>query len=127
VTISNSSSHPLTGLQRAILDVVTARGAATAEQIRAGLRPTHRLSDSSVRTLLRRLEARGLLSHTVEGKVFVYRTEVPSTRVAADAVRRLIQNFWAGSAERFLAGLVDERVLSLKEIQRHARKVKGRL
>jgi len=42
--------------------------------------------------------------------------------VAADAVKRLIQGFWAGSAERFLAGLVDENVLSAAELQRLAKK-----
>lgn len=126
VTPRNTSAHPLTSLQQSILDAVSARGSATAEQVREALRPTHPLSDSSVRTLLRRLEARGLISHTVEGKVFRYRTEVPSTRVAAETVRRLINGFWSGSAERFLAGLVNEKVLSPAEIQRLARKVKGR-
>ena len=42
----------------------------------------------------------------------------------ADAVRRMIQNFWSGSAEQFLAGLVDEKVLSAAELQRLAAKVK---
>jgi predicted transcriptional regulator len=98
----------------------------TSEQIRQGLQSRHPLSDSSMRTLLRRLEARGLISHTVEGKVFVYRAEVAPTRVAADAVKRLIKRFWAGSAERFLAGLVDEKVLTAAEIRRLAKKVRAR-
>ena len=126
MTRRNNSAQPLTSLQRAIVDFVSAKGPSTAEQIREGLHARHPLSDSSIRTLLRRLEARGLMSHVVEGKVFVYRTEVPSMRVAADAVRRLIHGFWAGSAEQFLTGLVDEKVLSMAEIQRLARKVKGR-
>lgn len=126
MTRRNNPTHPLTGLQRAIVDFLSTAGPATAEQIRAGLLPRHPLSDSSVRTLLRRLEARGLVSHRVDGKVFIYRTEVTSTRVAADAVKRLIQGFWSGSAEQFLAGLVDEKVLSVAEIQRLARKVKAR-
>jgi hypothetical protein len=41
-------------------------------------------------------------------------------------VKRLIEGFWAGSAERFLAGLVDEQVLSADELERLAKKVKGR-
>jgi predicted transcriptional regulator len=126
VTRRNSSPQPLTSLQQAILDSLSATGTATSEQLRAALLPRHPLSDSSIRTLLRRLEARGLVSHTVEGKVFHYRAEVPSTRVAAAAVKRMIQGFWAGSAEQFLTGLVDEKVLSVAEIQRLARKVKGR-
>lgn len=98
----------------------------TADQVRTALEPTHPLKDSSVRTLLRRLEARGLLSHNVEGKVFVYRAETSSRRMAARSVKQLIDGFWAGSAERFLAGLVDEKVLSASELERLARKVKAR-
>jgi predicted transcriptional regulator len=78
-----------------------------------------------VRTLLRRLEARGYVSRRVVDKVFVYRADVSSTRVAARAVKRLIDSFWSGSAEQFLAGMVDEKVLSAEEIQRLARTVKA--
>jgi predicted transcriptional regulator len=126
VTKRNNLDHPLTRLQQAVLDFVSARGSATAEQIRTGLHTRHPLSDSAMRTILRRLEARDLVSHSLEGKAFLYRTEVPSTRVAAAAVQRLIKNFWAGSAERFLTGLVDEDVLSAAELRRLARKVKAR-
>lgn len=126
VTNRNVSSRDLTPLQRALLDVVSAHGPMTAEQVREHLLPDHPLKDSSVRTLLRRLEARGLVSHVLEGKVFVYRAEVPSTRVAARAVKRLIENFWSGSAEQFLAGLVDEKVLSSKDLDRLAKKIRSR-
>lgn len=126
MTTSNSSGGPLTALQRAIVDYVVAKGPVTSEQVREGLHKAHPLKDSSIRTLLRRLEKRGLLSHTVEGKVFMYRAETSSARVAAKAVKRMIDGFWAGSAERFLAGLVDEKVLSASDLERLARKVRPR-
>ncbi len=126
MTSSNSSGGPLTALQRAIVDFVAGKGPVTSEQVRAGLHKAHPLKDSSIRTLLRRLEARGLLSHTVEGKVFMYRAETSSARVAAGAVKRMIDGFWAGSAERFLAGLVDEKILSASELERLAGKVRAR-
>ena len=61
-----------------------------------------------------------------EGKTFVYRAEVASTSVAAAAVRRLIDGFWKGSADQFLTGLVDEKVLSAADLRRLAKKVGGR-
>jgi BlaI family penicillinase repressor len=125
VTKRNASPRDLTPLQRTLLDVVSEKGPMTAEQVREQLLPGHPLKDSSVRTLLRRLEARGLISHAVDGKVFVYRAEVPSKRVAARAVKRLIENFWSGSAEQFLAGLVDENVLSPKDLDRLAKKIRS--
>jgi predicted transcriptional regulator len=126
VTRRNRQPGHLTDLQQAILDLLWKHGPATAEQIREGLHPKHRLKDSSVRTLLRRLEARGFLSHHAEGKVFVYRTELPSQSVAARAVRQIIDRLCAGSTEQFLVGMVDERVISPGDLQRLARKVKAR-
>ena len=127
MTTRNGDKRPLTELQQAILDLIWARGSCTAEQIRSALQSKFPLKDSSVRTLLRRLEARGYLNHHLDGKIFVYEAAMPAQRVAAGAVRQIIKRFWAGSAEQFLAGMVDEKVLSAEEIQKLARKVKKRL
>jgi predicted transcriptional regulator len=126
MTVRNITARPLTDLQQAILDFIWEQGAATAEQVREGLLPQHRLKDPTVRTLLRRLEARGFLAHRVDGKVFVYQARVPQRRVAARAVQHIIERFCRGSAEQFLAGMVDEKVLTLAQIERLARKVRGR-
>lgn len=126
MTVRHTSTQPLTALQQAILDFIASNGPATADQVREGLLPRHPLKDSSVRTLLRRLEARGLVSHELDGKTFVYRAEVASTSVAAAAVRRLIDGFWKGSAEQFLHGLVDEKVLTAADLRRLSKKVGGR-
>ena len=124
MTSRNSATRPLTDLQQAILDYLWASGPASSERIREALRQAHPLSDSSMRTLLRRLEARGLLSHKAEGKVFIYRARVPSRSLAARAVRQVIDRFCDGSVEQFLVGMVDEKVLTLEEIERLARKTR---
>jgi predicted transcriptional regulator len=111
-------------LQQAILNFIWSKESATAEQVRDALRGSHPLKDSSVRTLLRRLEARGYLSHQVHGNTFVYRADIPATGVAARAVRHLIERFWSGSVEQFLVGMVAEKVISRREIERLARKVR---
>ena len=120
------SHRQLTELQQAIVDFLWKAGPSTAEHIRKGLAPSHALKDSTVRTLLRRLEERDYLTHTVEGKVFIYRAVVPSRSLAARSVRQLIERFWSGSAEQFLAGMVEEKVLTPAQIRRLATKVKGR-
>lgn len=119
-------NRQLTDLQQAIVDFLWKAGPSTAEQVREGLAPKHQLKDSTIRTLLRRLEARECLSHTVDGKVFVYRASVPPRSLAARSVQQIIERFWSGSAEQFLAGMVDEKVLTSAQIRRLARKVKNR-
>ena len=118
--------RPLTDLQQAILDYIWTHGPATSEQLREGLRPKHPLKDSSIRTLLRRLEERGYVTHTSEGKVFVYEATSRRTSVAARAVKQIIDRFWSGSAEQFLAGMVDEKVLTPAQIHKLAAKIKDR-
>jgi BlaI family penicillinase repressor len=124
VTHRNIQRRPLTDLQQAILDFIWANGPSTSEAVREGLLPKRRLKDSTVRTLLRRLEERGYLTHKTEGKVFVYAPTVRRTTVAAKAVRQIIDRFWSGSAEQFLAGMVDEKVLSAEAIRKLATKVR---
>jgi predicted transcriptional regulator len=63
-------------------------------------------------------------NHATEGKAFVYTATAPRTSVAAKAVRQIIDRFWSGSAEQFLAGMVDEKVLSADALTRHAKKVR---
>jgi predicted transcriptional regulator len=124
VTARNINRRPLTDLQQAILDVIWSRGPSTAEDVRTALRPRHRLADSTIRTLLRRLEGRGFLSHDTVGQVFVYRATVAQGNVAARAVQHIIDRFCAGSVERFLTGMVDEKILTPAAIERLARKIR---
>ena len=125
MTLRNRTHRPLTELQQAILDFLWSEGPATAEQVREALLAKHPLKDSSVRTLLRRLESQGHLHHRLEGKTFLYTAVAPPRSLAARTVRQLIERFWGGSAEQFVVGMVDEKVLTLEQIQRLARKVKG--
>jgi BlaI family transcriptional regulator, penicillinase repressor len=118
------SHRQLTDLQQAILDFIWKAGPSTAEQIREGLAPKHELKDSTVRTLLRRLEERDYLTHAVDGKVFVYQASVPPRSLAARSVKQIIERFWSGSAEQFLAGMVDEKVLTPAQIRRLAARIK---
>lgn len=126
MTRRNDSTHPLTDLQQAILDYLWAKGPLSAEAVREGLQRRFPLKDSSMRTLLRRLEARGLVTHRTEGKVFIYDAVQPPQQVAAGAVRHIIQRFFSGSVEQMLVGMVDEKVLSAADLERLARKVKSR-
>jgi predicted transcriptional regulator len=126
MTNRNTLNRPITELQQAILDFIWAQGSATADQVREALLPKYPLKDPSVRTLLRRLEERGYLKHSLDGKTFVYRAVLPSLSVAARAVEQIIQRFCSGSVEQFLVGMVDEKVLPVDEIRRLAKKVKNK-
>jgi BlaI family transcriptional regulator, penicillinase repressor len=105
----------LGGLEREVMHLVWLRGPLTA-QVVGGLvdRP---LTDSTIHTVLRRLEAKGYVRHTIEARAFVYRAAEPRTKVAAPAVKRIVDWFCNGSVERLLLGMVDHEVLGRRQIQ----------
>lgn len=105
-------------LARAILATIWSHGPLTAEQVREALdRP---IKDPTVRTILRRLEEKGYLSHSVDGRAFVYCAADSPQRVAGRAVRRIIDWFCGGSVETLFVGMIDSRVLDRAELQRVA-------
>src|SRR5512147_1392351 len=54
---------PLTDLENEIMQIIWSRGASSVEDVHAELIPKRKLKESSVRTILRRLEKKGYLSH----------------------------------------------------------------
>ena len=112
-------------LERAILQVVWRTGSATADQVReALLRDQDRpLKDSTIRTVLRRLEEKGYLAHSVDNRTFLYRPSEPPERVAGRAVQRIVDWFCEGSVEQLLVGMVDSQVLNPGELERLADRI----
>jgi predicted transcriptional regulator len=108
-------------LEREILSIVWRVGSATAERAREELgRP---LKDSTVRTVLRRLEEKGYLAHTVEERTFVYKPAESRQRVAGRAAKRIVDWFCEGSVEALLVGMVDSKMLDRAELQRLAARI----
>ena len=115
----NTKSVPDRGepgeLERDVLSTVWRLGSATAEQVREELnRP---LTDSTIRTVLRRLEAKGYIAHSLESRSFVYRPTESRQRLAGRAVQRIVDWFCEGSVEALLVGMVDSKVLGRSELQ----------
>jgi predicted transcriptional regulator len=111
-------------LERAILELVWRHGLLNAEQVREQLDESGRpLKESTIRTVLRRLEEKGYLAHSVENRTFLYRPAESRQAVAGRAVKRIVDWFCAGSVEDLLVGMVDSAVLDRKELQRLAERI----
>jgi BlaI family transcriptional regulator, penicillinase repressor len=113
-------------LERLVMDYVWSHGPSTAEACREALAGQWPMKDSTVRTILRRLEEKGYLVHQVQGRTFVYRAAAERRHVAARAAQGIIDTFCQGSVEQLLTGMVDHRVLAPGELERLARKIAQR-
>jgi BlaI family penicillinase repressor len=122
-------SGPIKGLgelEQAVLETLWESGDSTAEECREALMGTHPMKDSTVRTVLRRLEEKGYLTHEVRGRTYVYRPSEERQNVAARAAKQLVDRFCGGSVEQLLVGMVESDVLDPEELERLARRIAQR-
>lgn len=117
---------PLSALEQQVMTLVWKRGEVTAADLQSGLRRP--LANATVRTLLRRLEAKGYVTHEITGRTFVYRPLVGETKAAAQAVRGIARKFFGGSAASLVAGMVEEGLVTadeVRELAKRARRLKS--
>jgi BlaI family penicillinase repressor len=118
-----SAKKPLSNLEQLVMHVLWERRRATAEDVREALAKHHFMKESTCRTILRRLEEKGYVSHKVEGRTNIYRGLEPQSNVAAKAVRHIIDRFCDGSVERLLVGMVESEVIDTRELKDLASKI----
>lgn len=91
--------------ERQIMDILYARGRATAAEIHEAMpdRPTY----SAVRAKLRVLEEKGHVRHEEEALRYVYLPTMARDSARRAELRRLVSTFFAGSVEQAVAALLD--------------------
>ena len=117
----DDSLPELGDLERDVMQLVWAHAPITAEIVREKL--ARRLKESTVRTVLRRLEDKGYVEHVVDGRTYVYHAAQPRGRVAAKAVQRIVDWFCNGSIEEVLVGMVDSAMLDQRQLRTLADRV----
>ncbi len=109
---------PLTDLENEVMQAVWNGGTCTVEQVYLVVSRKRKLKETSVRTLLRRLEKKGYLTHQSDGRAYIYRAVEPPRSLAARAVRQIIDRFCQGSVEELVTGMVDAKVLNASELEK---------
>ena len=99
--------------ERHIMDILYARGRATASEIQESLADNP--SNSTVRTILRVLERKGLVRHVEEGLRYVFLPIVPRAAARKSALQRVMRTFFDGSAKEAVAAFLDPGAFSLSE------------
>ncbi len=104
--------------ERQIMDIIYARGEASAAEVEAALPDA--ASYSAVRALLRILEEKGALKHRVDGLRYVYIPTEARDKASRSALQKVLHTFFEGSLANAVAALVDSKdgKLSVAELKR---------
>ncbi len=116
--MSKKELNTLSRRERQIMDIIYSRGQATATEVLENLPDPP--SYSAVRALLRVLEEKGHLRHTLDGQRYVFSPTIARERAKRSALRGVLQTFFGGSAEEAVAALLDisQERLSDDELKR---------
>jgi BlaI family penicillinase repressor len=108
-------------LEREVMQLVWVSGPLTSDAVREQLsRP---LKESTVRTVLKRLEDKGFVTHSVSGRTFVFAATEARRHVAARAVQRIVDWLCNGSVEEMLVGMVDKDMLDSAQLHTLAERI----
>jgi len=90
--------------EREIFELLCSAGEATAAEVRAAMQDPP--SYSAVRTLLARLEARGVIKHRVADQAYVYSSVRQPAKVRESALKSMVKTFFDGSAANAATALL---------------------
>ena len=105
----------LTPLQLDVMHVLWARDEASVADVQKGMRGK-RLALTTVATLLTRLEQRGIVSHRVDGRQYLYRARVSPVAIRQSVTRDLLGSLFHGDVTAFVTQLLDARDLTRGEL-----------
>ena len=114
------SKPALSALEQEVMKIIWDRGSVTSAEIQTALAPGRPLKESTIRTVLVRLEQKKYLRHRLRGRAYVYSSTEQPHSIAVRAVKQILDRFCQGSVESLLVGMVDNRVVDAEELRRIA-------
>ena len=113
----------LTDLQLAIMRILWDRAEATVLEVQTRLRPERDLAQTTIATLLSRLEKRRVVEHRLDGRQFVYRPLITEQDVRGSMVSELTELLFDGSSAALMSHLLRSREMNPGDLDRVKRMI----
>lgn len=111
-----SRKNQLGDLQMAIMRVLWARGEASASEVHKALWEDRGLAPTTIATMLRKMEDKGVVSHALDGRTFLYRPEITEASVRRSMVEQLAERLFRGDVAAFASYLISENEIDGSEL-----------
>jgi predicted transcriptional regulator len=118
--------HRLGELQLAIMRTLWAAGEATVADVHTALHRERGLALTTIATMLRKMEDKGVVAHRVDGRQFVYRPTVGERDVHRSMVSDLVSRLFDGDASALVTHLVREGEIDPDELDELKRRIDRR-
>ena len=113
-----SKTHQLTELQLAIVRLLWDKGEATVVDIWEALHAERGLAQSTLATILSRLERRGVVTHRAQARQFVYHALITEQDARHSMVSELTARLFEGDVPALVSHLLTEQDVSPGDMKR---------
>ncbi len=117
--------HQLGDLQLAIMRVLWTRSEATVNQVHQDLLTERGLAPTTIATMLKKMERKGVVAHRTEGRQFVYRPTVTEPEVHRTMVSELTDRLFDGNAAALVNHLLTEGEIDPGELAEIRRRIEA--
>ena len=114
--MAKQRTHRLGDLQLRIMKILWDRGEASVSDVHEALGQDGRLAYTTVATMLRKMEARGLVRHRTEERRFIYRAAVSSEQVTRSMAGHVIERLFEGSLADMVSHLLETHEVTREEL-----------
>ncbi len=102
--------------EQAVMEVLWRDSPLAAAEVAARVNPSRGWSDRTVKTLLSRLLAKGVIAHEEDGRRYLYRPVVQREDYVAQESGKLIQRMFGGRVTPLVAHLAKRDLLTPRDI-----------
>lgn len=108
-----------------LLEILWRLGEGTIEDFLRASEEDNPLNYKTVQTVLRIMENKKFVSHSVRGRAFVYRPRVQRNEVNRSSLRSLLDRYFRGSRSELLINLLENEHIDNTELQELERLVRS--
>jgi predicted transcriptional regulator len=108
-----------------LLDILWRLGEGTIEDLLRASEEDNPLNYKTVQTVLRIMENKKFVSHSVRGRAFVYRPRMQRSEVSRSSLRSLLDRYFRGSRSELLINLLENERIDSTELQELERLIRG--
>lgn len=113
-----ADKHRLGDLQLAIMRVLWRGGEASVTDVHGALEAERGLAPTTIATMLRKMEDKGVVTHRTEGRKFLYRPTVSEAAVRRTMVGELTDRLFRGEVTALVSHLLAEHEIDTEELER---------
>lgn len=111
-----SKKYHLAELQLAIMHVLWEKGEANVGEVRDALEPERSLAYTTIGTMLTKMEEKGYVNHSSEGRINIYRPAIRQEQVSRSMVSDLAQRLFAGDIQQMVCHLLDGEEVTREDL-----------